>query len=110
MRRLTLTLAPLALALTACGSTGTPQACLDALDAADGLMSNAAEASTIYSDVLGGPIKQALLAAFDHDINGLENATNNLEPYTARLIELADEAAASNYYALAEQCRNIKGR
>ena len=81
----------------------TSPACLEALDEADRLILVGADAMGIFSEVISGPVPDALEAAFAWDADGLDAATAELETYTAQISAL--DGGSATYGELSEACR-----
>lgn len=81
----------------------TPQACADALDTAETLLSKAGDGITVMSDTIG--TISDVLGSFD--VDAINAATSKIQANTAKIQAMSDEVGRlrSSFDSQAEECR-----
>lgn len=84
---------------------GTPEACLTALDDAEAVIAASGEAMNLTRGLLSDVFPAAVMAAYEHDVAGIDQATADLEKFTSDLNALTRKVESIDYVTAAAECR-----
>lgn len=84
---------------------GTPEACLTALDDAEAVIAASGEAMNLTRNLLSDVFPAAVMAAYERDAAGIDQATADLEKFTSDLNALTRKVESIDYVTAAAECR-----
>lgn len=84
---------------------GTPEACLTALDEAEAVFATAGEVVNLTRSLLSDVFPAAVMAAYEHDVTGIDQATADLEQFNSDVNALTRKVESIDYVTAAAECR-----
>jgi hypothetical protein len=84
---------------------GTPEACLTALDEAEAVIATAGEVVNLTRGLLSDVFPAAVMAAYEHDAAGIDQATADLEKFNSDVNALTRKVESIDYVTAAAECR-----
>lgn len=84
---------------------GVPEACLTALDDAEEVFAITVEVMSLTRNLLSDVFPAAVMAAYEHDVTGIDQATADLEKFNSDLNALTREVESVDYVTAAAECR-----